>query len=57
MDEANEIAPGETVLDRSDRALITKRPYFMEDGLETNAVFIDRPQFDGCTGEGGRHLA
>jgi hypothetical protein len=44
MDESNKVAPGKTVLDWCDRALLAKRPYLMQERLETDAMLIDSPQ-------------
>jgi hypothetical protein len=54
--KTDEVTPGKPVLDGSDRALVTKRPYFMQDRLETDAVFIDGPQFYRAVWESGCHL-
>jgi hypothetical protein len=56
MNEADEIPPGEAVLNRSLRTLVAKRPYFVEKRLEADAVFIDGPQFYRAVREGDCHL-
>jgi hypothetical protein len=55
--EADQIAPVIAVLDRSERALAVKTPDFVQDRLQPDAVFVDRPELDGCLREGSGHLA
>jgi hypothetical protein len=45
MDDANEVAPGKPMLERSNRALLTKRPYFVKERLKADAMLINSPQF------------
>lgn len=52
MDEADEVAPVVTVLDRGERLLAVEAPDFVQDRLEPDPVLIHCPQFDGCVGEG-----
>jgi hypothetical protein len=51
VDETDEVAPGEAMLDGSNRALFVKRPDFVHQGLETDAVLIDGPQFEAAVRE------
>ena len=57
MDEAHQIAPFVAVLHGSEGTLAVDTPDLVQDGLQANAVFVDRPQLDGGVGEGRRHLA
>jgi hypothetical protein len=51
------------MLDRGERALprgCRQRPDLAQDGLQTNALFVNgphSPELDGCLREGRRHLA
>jgi hypothetical protein len=56
MHKADEIAPLVAVLHRRKRTLPVDTPGLVQDGLEPNAVFVDRPEFDGGVGEGRGHL-
>src|SRR5258708_4014101 len=56
MHEADEVAPGIAMLDRSDGTLAGERPHPTQDWLEPDPVFVDGPQLDGRLWEGGRHL-
>src|SRR5262245_52917877 len=57
MDEADEVALLIAVLHGSQRTLPVGTPDLVQDGLETDAVFVDRPQFDSGLGESTGHLA
>jgi hypothetical protein len=60
MHQADHVAPGIALLDQGNGALAggcRQRPDFAQDGLQTDAVFVDGPPFDGCLGEGRRHRA
>jgi hypothetical protein len=46
MDKADEVAPGEAMANQGNRAPATGRPDPPPQGLEPDAMFIDRPQFD-----------
>lgn len=56
MDEANQIAPSEAMLDGSNGSLANRRPDLAEQRLQANAVFVGGPQLDGrlrvCVGDG-----
>lgn len=56
MDEADEIALVEAMLDRSERVLAGRRPYLAQDRLEPDAVFIDRSQLDARLWKGHCHV-
>jgi hypothetical protein len=45
------------MLDRGEGTLLIQTPHLVEDGLEPDAVFVDRPQLDPRVRERGRHLA
>lgn len=44
------------MLHRRDRSLPVETPDLLEDGLEANAVLVDRPQLDRRVRESGCHL-
>jgi hypothetical protein len=46
MDKADEVAPRVAVLHRRERPLAVETPDLVQDRLEANAVFVDRPEFD-----------
>jgi hypothetical protein len=54
MDKADEVAPVVAVLDRRGGTLAVEAPDLLEDRLQTDAVFIDRPEFDARLGVRGR---
>ncbi len=54
MDEADEVAPREAVLDRREGTLAVAAPHLMQDRLEANAVLVDRPQLDRRLRKGSR---
>ena len=56
MDKAQQIAPLVAMLDRSQRTLAVDTPDFVQDRLQPDAVFVDRPEFDAGLREGGRDL-
>jgi hypothetical protein len=56
VDETDQIAPGEAVLDRGNGALIAERPDFVHQRLEADAVLVDGPHFDLAVQEGGGYL-
>lgn len=53
IDEAHEVAPFKAMLDRSQWPLAIETPDLVQDGLEANAMFVHRPQFDLGLGKGG----
>jgi hypothetical protein len=55
MDKANKVAPGKAVLDDGGRTLANGRPDAAQEWFQANAMFIGRPQFDRCLGEGAGH--
>jgi hypothetical protein len=57
MDQADEIAPLVAVWDRSQRTPPIDTPRLVQDGLEPNAMLVDRSQLDGGVREGPGHLA
>ncbi len=56
MDEADEVAPREALLDRSERTLAVNTPDLVQDGFESTAVLVNRPQFHLGMRKGRRHL-
>src|SRR5260221_1071856 len=46
MHEADEGAPREAMLDRGQRALAVNTPDLVQDGLEANAMLVDRPELN-----------
>ncbi len=46
MDEANEVAPLEPMLDRREGALPVEAPDLVEDRLQPDAVLVNGPEFD-----------
>src|SRR5260370_33129007 len=56
MHEADEGAPREAMLDRGQRALAVNTPDLVQDGLEANAMLVDRPELNLRVREGDRHL-
>ncbi len=57
MDKADEIAPLVAVLHGSEGTLPVETPDLVQDRLEPDAVFVDRPELDLRVREGGRDLA
>jgi hypothetical protein len=63
MDEADEVAPRIAMLDRSERSSGAlagdggQSPDLAQEWLESDPVFVNRPQLDGRLGEGGRDRA
>jgi hypothetical protein len=57
MDKADEVAPLSPMLDRSERALTVQTPHLAQDRFEPNAMFVDRPEFDGAVWKRGDHFA
>jgi hypothetical protein len=57
MHEANQIAPGIAMLDRGELALTGQRPDLVQDGLQTNAVFVNGPELDARLRKGHRPRA
>jgi len=57
MHEADDVAPFIAMLDRSDGALAGKRPDPLQNWLEPDPVFVNRPELDGRLGIGCRHRA
>jgi hypothetical protein len=57
MDEGDQIAPLVAVLDWGERALTGQAPDLLEDGLESDAVFVVGPDLHAGLGEGGSDLA
>ena len=63
MDEANAVAPRRAMLDRSDRSSGAlagdggQSPDLAQQWLESDSVFVNRPQLDARLGEGGGHRA
>ena len=55
MDEADQIAPGEAMLDGGDRALPNGRPDAPEQRFQADPMFVGGPQFDLGARKGGRH--
>jgi hypothetical protein len=53
MDKADEVAPGEAVLDGSDGPLPNGRPDAAQERLQANAMLIGGPEFDRGAGKGG----
>jgi hypothetical protein len=41
----------------SQRTLPVETPHLVQDGLEPDAMLVDRPQFNGGVREGSGHLA
>ena len=54
LDEADQIAPREAVLDRRDGALPVEAPDLVQDRLQADAVLVGGPEFDARFGVGGR---
>ena len=52
MDEADEVAPGEAVLDNGGRPLADRRPDAAQQGFQANTMFVGRPQLDARLREG-----
>ena len=48
MDEADEIAPLVAVLHGSEGALAVETPHLVQDRLQPDAVFVDRPELDAA---------
>ncbi len=57
MDQARQVAPRIAMLDRGQGALAWKSPDALENGLQANAVFVERPGLDLGVREGRRDLA
>lgn len=55
MDKANQIAPGEPMLDSGDRPMTNRRPDAQQEWLKPNAMFVGRPQLDLRVRKGRRH--
>jgi hypothetical protein len=53
MDETHQIAPLVAVLHRRDRTPSPEAPDLLEDGFETDAMLVNRPELDLRPGEGG----
>lgn len=53
VDKTHKVAPFEAMLHRSQRALAVEAPDFVQDRLEPNAMFVDRPQLDLGAWKGG----
>src|SRR5215469_984775 len=56
MHKADDVAPGIAMFDGRDGTLPGQRPDPTQDGLQTNPMFVDRPQLDGCLWKCRRHL-
>lgn len=56
VDETDQVAPGEAVLDGSNGALVANRPDFVHERLKSDTMLIDRPQFYPAVREGGCYL-
>jgi hypothetical protein len=56
MDKADQLAPLEAMLDRSERALAVKAPDLVQEWLEADAMLVDRPDFDLGVRKRGRSL-
>ena len=57
MDEAHEVSPLIPMLDRGKRTLVVQTPHLVQDGLQPNAVFVDRPELDDAAWKGRDDLA
>jgi hypothetical protein len=57
MDEADEIAPLVAVFDASQRTLPIETPNRAQDGLQPDAVFVDRSKLDDAVRERGGDFA
>lgn len=53
LDKAHQIAPRKAVLHRRDGTLAVETPDFVQDGLQSDAMFVDGPELDLGLGEGG----
>ncbi len=53
LDKADQIAPLEAVLHRRNRPLAVETPDLVQDGLQPDAMFVDRPELDVGLREGG----
>jgi hypothetical protein len=57
MHKADEVAPVIAMLDGGNGALARERPHSVQNRLEPNAVFIDRPELNGRVRVGRRDIA
>lgn len=56
MDEAHQVEPLIAMLDRRVRALAGKGPDLLEDGLQADAVLVQRPRLDRRPRMGSGHI-
>ena len=56
MHEAHQVAPLVAVLHGGERTLAVETPDLLEDRLQPDAVFVDRPELDLRVREGGGDL-